>query len=151
MKIYFYALLCLFIFFTASCSKKLNNPGLPNGNADVDLTVLSSTMVYAEVYNIMTNPDNYLGKTIKAKGLYYSVYYEETDAHYHFVLIADAASCCTQGFEFIWNGSHVYPGDYPEEQAEIEITGVFDSYDELGNTYYYLSVDELLHSQPVSP
>ena len=32
---------------------------LPGG--DVDLTVLSSTMVYSEVYNMMVSPDNYKG------------------------------------------------------------------------------------------
>lgn len=35
---------------------------------DVDLTRLSSTMVYSEVYNMMTVPGDYIGKTIKNDG-----------------------------------------------------------------------------------
>ena len=35
---------------------------------DVDLTKLSSTMVYSEVYNMMYTPDDYIGKTVKMKG-----------------------------------------------------------------------------------
>lgn len=36
---------------------------------DVDLTVLSSTMVYSEVYNMLYNdPAHYFGKTVKARG-----------------------------------------------------------------------------------
>ena len=36
---------------------------------DLDLTVLSSTMVYAEVYNMLYNdPESYLGKTVRARG-----------------------------------------------------------------------------------
>ena len=39
------------------------------GKVDVDLTVLSSTMVYSEVYNMLYNdPAHYLGKTVKARG-----------------------------------------------------------------------------------
>ena len=35
---------------------------------DVDLTRLSSTMVYSEVYNMMNAPGDYIGKTIKMTG-----------------------------------------------------------------------------------
>ena len=46
---------------------------------DVDLTVLSSTMVYSEVYNMLYNdPAHYLGKTVKARGEF-SIYQLVTD------------------------------------------------------------------------
>ena len=35
---------------------------------DVDLTELSASMVYAEVYDMVYNPDDYVGKTVRAKG-----------------------------------------------------------------------------------
>lgn len=107
---------------------------------DVDLTAMSSTMVYGEVFNITQNPQDYLGKTIKASGQYLTSYYDVTDTTYHYVGIADAAACCQQGLEFIWSGDHAYPDDYPAENADIEVSGVFKSYDELGLTYYYLDV-----------
>ena len=110
---------------------------------DVDLTVLGSTMVYAEVFSMMNNPDEYFGKTIKMNGPYYASYFSETGLYYHYVIIEDATACCQQGLEFIWNSGHSYPDDYPEEQTKIEVTGVFGSYDELGKTYYYLSVDDI--------
>ena len=44
---------------------------------DVDLTRLSSTMVYSEVYNMMYTPGDYIGKTIKMTGQF--VYYENPD------------------------------------------------------------------------
>ena len=110
---------------------------------DIDLTALSSTMVYAEVYNMVTTPADYMGKTIKMGGMYNSSFYAETGKDYHFVLINDATSCCATGLEFIWNGEHKYPNDYPAPQTEIEVVGVFGSYDELGITYYYLAVDNI--------
>ena len=114
-----------------------------DGAVDVDLTAMSATMVYAEVFNIMTAPDDYIGKTIKMSGPYSASYYNQTDQYYHYVLIEDAASCCQQGIEFVWNGEHAYPDEYPEVQSRIEVVGVFDSYDELGQTYYYLAVDDI--------
>ncbi|MCL1809697.1 MAG: hypothetical protein FWG42_08075 [Clostridiales bacterium] len=113
---------------------------------DIDLTQMSSTMVYGEVYSIMACPDDYLGKTIKAKGPYSAQYYDVTDKYYHYLVVADSTACCSQGIEFVWNGDHNYPEDYPEEEEEIEITGVFGSYDELDRTYYYLSVEILQRS-----
>ena len=110
----------------------------------VDLTVLSSTMVYAEVNNMMMHPTEYEGKTIKARGTYQAEHYEATDQYYHFVNIADAAACCAQGLEFVWNGDHTYPDDYPENFTWIEVTGVFESYEEEGNTWYRMMVDEIV-------
>ncbi len=122
-----------------------NGPSKPagDGSVDVDLTALSSTMVYAEVYNMMTDPDAYMGKTIKMSGQYYSSYFEETEQYYFFVVISDATACCQQGIEFIWNGEHTYPEDYPEDGTEVEVTGVFGSYQELDQTYYCLTVDDI--------
>ena len=35
---------------------------------DVDLTKLSSSMVYSEVYNMMNEPEPYEGKMVKMQG-----------------------------------------------------------------------------------
>ena len=143
MKKYFFALFILFaafMFLAAGCADKRETADL---SVDVDLTALSSTMIYAEVYNIMTNPDDYMGKTIKMTGPYNASYYDETGLYYHYVVVEDAASCCQQGLEFVWNGEHTYPDDYPESNSKIEVVGVFCSYDEFGTTYYCLSVDDI--------
>lgn len=111
---------------------------------DVDLTTLSPTMVYAEVYNMLASPDDYVGKVVKLSGTYYSINSDETGKTYFYVLIKDATACCEQGMEFIWdNGTHVYPDEYPEEQSEVTITGVFNYYTEDGLTFCYLDVDDM--------
>ncbi len=112
-------------------------------NVDVDLTVLSANMVYAEVYNMMMYPDSYLGKTIKVSGPYYPLYYEGTDNYYHYVMIEDALACCQNGMEFIWDeGTHIYPDEYPKEDDIIEIVGELKSYKEENYIYYYLDIEE---------
>ena len=133
-----YLLLLLILTSAAGCS---GNTSSGAKGVDVDLTVLSTTMVYAEVNNIMTNPGDYIGKTVRMGGPYYTSYYDETGLYYHYVVIEDATACCAQGLEFIWDGEHSYPDDYPDERAYIEVAGVFGSYDELGRTYYCLTVD----------
>ena len=63
-----------------------------NENIDVDLTVLSSTMVYSEVYNMMVSPEAYIGKTVKMEGL--CAYYndEQTGNDYYTCIIQDATA-----------------------------------------------------------
>ena len=108
---------------------------------DIDLTVLSSTMVYSEVYSMMSFPDDYIGKTVKMKGQFVIGYVYNTDgtpdestARFACV-IADATACCSQGLEFILTGEHTYPNDYPELGSEITVTGTFEVYTENGFQY----------------
>ncbi|MGI5898519.1 MAG: hypothetical protein ACOX8S_01175 [Christensenellales bacterium] len=148
MKKFFAALLLssLIIGMLASCSPPRDDDGFfeyPPA-PDVDLTALSSTMVFAEVYNIMTNPDDYMGKTIKLSGQYYASYDELFKKYYHFIVIEDATACCQQGLEFAVKGETDYPQDYPPDGTVIELTGSFSSYDESGYTYYYISTDTII-------
>ena len=111
---------------------------------DVDLTVLSSTMVYSEVYNMLYNdPAHYLGKTVKARGTF-SIYQLVTDGVLqpdpvaYACIIADAAACCAEGMEFVLKDNLAYPDDYPEPGAEITVVGEFQAYEENGMTGYHL-------------
>ena len=111
---------------------------------EVDLTVLSSTMVYSEVYNMLYNdPAHYLGKTVKAKGTF-SIYQLVTDGVLqpdpvsYACIISDAAACCAEGMEFVLEGDYTYPDDYPELGTEITVIGEFQSYEENGMTWYHL-------------
>ena len=93
---------------------------------DIDLTRLSSTMVYSEVYNMMSNPDEYIGKTIRMDGNL--AVYKYPERNYYTCIIQDATACCQQGMEFLWKGDHKYPEDYPNEGDGIIVTGIFDIY-----------------------
>ena len=102
---------------------------------DVDLTTLSSTMVYSEVYNMMTTPDDYIGKVVKMNGAF-TVFHDEGSSDYFFAcIVKDATACCAQGIEFLLAGEHSYPKDYPYEGDEICVVGVYDTYKDGDNTY----------------
>ncbi len=123
----------------ASCSGQ-EEPEQPAEGIDIDLTVMSSTMVYSQVYDMMLNPTEYDGKSIKLEGTFYSEYYELTNTTYNFVIINDATGCCPQGLEFapIEEGTEL-----PEQGAMIEMTGTFDKYDEGNNSYYRINADSI--------
>ena len=102
---------------------------------DIDLTALSSTMVFSEVYNMMSVPDDYIGKMIKMNGSFTVFEDEETGQLYFACIISDATACCTQGIEFELEGKYTFPDDYPKEGSNITVTGEFETYDEDGSIY----------------
>lgn len=141
----------IFAFSLCSCGAKQSQPApnsagaefqtvtLPSGSeVDLDLSAMSGTMVYSEVYNIMSSPEDYLGKTIKMNGAFAT----DDNEIYYFCIIKDATACCQQGIEFILKDGN-YPNDYPEPGTDITVKGTFEKYMEGDQAYYHL-VDAVL-------
>ncbi len=106
-----------------------------DGNIDVDLTRLSSNMVYSEVYNMMMSPGDYRGKKIKMRGAFTYYKEEETGNEFFACVIKDATECCSQGLEFVLKGEHKYPDDYPKDGEEVTVVGTYETYEDQGATY----------------
>lgn len=107
-------------------------------DVDIDLTTLNTTMLQARVNEILDNPNDYKGKTVRVTGSYNKSYYEQTGKYYNYVLGYDQTMCCAAwGIEFL--------GDCVPEEIEqyttIGLVGTFDFYEELGQTYFYINVD----------
>lgn len=125
----------LMVVVLAGCGTNNEKATSSDSNVDIDLTKLSSTMVYSEVYNMTNSPESYLGKIVKMKGNF-AMYYDEMSQQYYFACITtDAASCCQQYLEFVLAGEHQYPNDYPALDAEITVIGEFQTYMEGDNRY----------------
>jgi hypothetical protein len=108
--------------FTVSSFAKVST----NTHADIDLTRMSSTMVYSIVYQMVTDPQKYTGKTIKMKGIFSSYVDEETNRRFFGCVIKDALACCSQGLAFELAKPRKYPSEYPSEGASITIIGTFE-------------------------
>lgn len=104
----------------------------------LDLSQMSDTMVFAELYNITIYPDAYAGKTLKMRGQFTSVYIEEEDARYYACYVLDETGCCMQGFEFVADDL-TFPDDYPEEGAYFTVTGTISLYEKDGQLYRHLT------------
>lgn len=134
MKKMLIALLCIALV--------AGNAAFAQAPVDLDLSVLSGTVVYSQVYDMVMEPEQYLGRVVRVKGSL--SYFQDPDTlkEYFAVVIADATACCAQGIEFVWNG-HRYPEDYPPLDTELTVTGVFNTYEENGFTYLQLADAEV--------
>ena len=124
-------------------TKAVSKAELPKTEGvDVDLTKMSSTMVYSEVLNMQQHPDEYTDKIVRMKGPFNVT--ELDDNRYFACVIKDAAACCSTGIEFVWAGEHSYPEDYPEVNTEITVTGTFNVYSEGNSKYLQLKDAEVV-------
>lgn len=114
------------------------------GSIDVDLTAMSGNMVYAEVLNMLTSPEDYVGKTVKMAGSF-SCYHDDASGNTCYAcLVKDATACCAEGIEFELAGDAVYPDDYPKPGSQFSVIGVFDSCREKEYSYCTLRNAELM-------
>ena len=107
-------------------------------SVDLDLSVMSSTIVYAQMYNIQFDPGQYLGKVIRLRGLY--SYYREpsTGVSYYACVVPDATACCMQGMEFVPAVEPEDPDHFLEDSADITVTGRLEIYVDEGISYLHL-------------
>ena len=110
----------------------------------MDLTELSSTMVYSEVFNMLSSPDQYVRKTVKLDGIAAFYHDEATDKYYYACIIQDATACCAQGIEYVLAENTAGSDDYPEAGTDISVVGTFDTYEEGGTTYCTLKEASLV-------
>ena len=116
-------------------------------DVDVDLTAISGILVYSEVYNMMSTPENYKGKKIKMEGTY-TIYFDDTySTRYDACIVQDATACCATGIEFELSDELKFPDDYPKEGETITVEGIFDTYDEGSYTYCTLRNASLLKAE----
>lgn len=112
----------------------------PEAAVDVDLSVMDSDMIYATVYQMMSDPEQYVGKTFRIEGKFYVTYDEMTKNQYYYCVIKDATECCAQGLEFVWgDGSHIYSDEYPTDGTEVIVDGTFELYMENDSRYCRLA------------
>lgn len=95
---------------------------------DVDLTTLSSTMVYSKVYNMLSSPEDYKGKTVKMEGQFVSYQDAFKGVNYYACIIMDATACCSQGLEFVPAKNLSFPDEFPADGDMITVIGTFDTY-----------------------
>ncbi len=159
-KIYLFSLI-LFFICAMSCNQKNKNSvsfdleNLPSQKelsqesepvseqVDLDLTQMNANMIYAEVFNMLIEPENYENKNIKISGYFNVFTNENTNEKYYAIIIPDALECCQQGLEIVWLGEHS-PDEYPTQGEKITIIGRYTIRElENGITYNYLAVSKI--------
>ena len=159
-KIYLFSLVLFSICFMSCNQKKKNSvsfdlENLPtqkelsqksepvSNKVDLDLTQMNANMIYAEVFNMLIEPENYENKNIKISGYFNIFTNENTNEKYYAIIIPDALECCQQGLELVWLGEHSLD-EYPSQGEKITIVGRYTIRElENGITYNYLAVSEI--------
>ena len=106
--------------------------GATKSDVDVDLTVMSATMVYSTVADMLSNPDNYKGKSVRMDGDS-NITHDGT----HSCIVYDALGCCTEGIEYVLSDESK---DYPEDAKHITVVGTFATYTK-NKTKYFVLID----------
>lgn len=123
--------------------KAMHTDYIPSGIVDHDLSNMNANMIFAEIFNLVLMPDEYIGRTFRMKGNF-AVYVNKTSGNKYFsIIIPDATQCCQQGIDIICLGDMKYPEDFPKIGSEIMVTGQFNSIttDE-GLSFNYLVMSE---------
>ena len=114
------------------------------GDVDIDLTVLSANMVYSTVFDMLYEPEVYVGKTVKMEGMFTFIFVQETEKYLFGCIISDATACCSQGIEFIPTDDYHYPEGFPQGGENITVTGVFEILEDNGEKYIALTNAKIL-------
>lgn len=92
---------------------------------DIDLSQMPQNLMYAQVYEILYNPEQFLGKSVRITGPYSASADPETGEIHRACLIRDATACCTQGMEFELADD---TQTLPQEDEIFTVSGGFDTY-----------------------
>ena len=118
----------------AAASESHKRPA-SEGEVDIDLTGFNANMLYAEVYNMEMNSDDYEGKSVRLTGEF-ACYIKNLDENGNpiaeeevFVcLVSDAMACCQSGMEFIPEPDAKFWQERPPKGSPITVTGVFHTF-----------------------
>jgi hypothetical protein len=93
---------------------------------------------------MMTQPQEYIGKSIKMRGSFGEFQDETTNQVYYSCIIQDATACCAQGIEFIPENMDAFVQAGYVTGDEIVLEGVYEVYEEGEYMYAVLTGAELL-------
>jgi len=132
--------------FLASCKPA---PPPPEGETEtLDLTRLNRTMAYAQLYRMLAGPEAFRGRKVRAAGTYDTAIPPGTTERLHACLVGDEAACCSLALEFAAPAGLAYPGDYPARGDPVTVEGVFETFEENGETFSRLRDAKLDFPRP---
>ncbi len=88
---------------------------------DVDVSVLPTTLAFAQVTRMMFDMETYQGNTVKIQGMYYHDEIPDLGIDRRTIMLLDETSCC-QGYFEIQLPEDV---EYPENGEQIMVIGEY--------------------------
>ena len=107
----------------------------PYDNIDIDLTAMPKKLAYSTANRMNMMSEEYLGQIVKMNGICSIFHDEKRDIYFFTCEINDETACCMLGIEFELLDDYKFPEDFPKENEEVTVVGVFDTYKEGARTY----------------
>lgn len=107
----------------------------PYDKIDVDLTAMPQKLAYTTANRMNMMSEEYLGQIVKMNGICSIFHDEKRDIYFFTCEINDETACCTLGIEFELLDDYKFPDDFPKENDEVTVVGVFDTYKEGARIY----------------
>jgi hypothetical protein len=92
-------------------------------------------LAYTTANRMNMMSEEYLGQIVKMNGICSIFHDEKRDIYFFTCEINDETACCTLGIEFELLDDYKFPDDFPKENDEVTVVGVFDTYKEGARTY----------------
>lgn len=143
MKNKFLTLIIICLVCFSGCKKNVAKTTTTDSTVDIDFSTMNYNIISSQLFNIMIEPEEYSGKTIKFRGNFYSNFEESLNQRFYSVLVYDSTACCQVGFEIQLPDNPEYPSGYPEEMAEIEVYGTLIHEESDGTDRFYILCSEL--------
>ena len=132
-----FAFFLIFLVFSANFIFAAPKQSAPK---TIDLTKLGATILYAQVYNMLMEADNFNGTRIKMDGTYYENTDIEQGPPFQCIIVTDITGCCSAGFDVLKANDSI---KFPKHLSQVEVEGTFTVKEEDGITRTYLVVDKL--------
>jgi len=112
-----------------------------DANVDIDFTALSDVMMISMFVNMMNEPEQFLGQTIRMAGVQQTFHFEEYTFHY-IMLMAD--ECCGDIIlEFRLTEDTLMDDGVMSGSANVEVIGTFGQYPFRDHMFVYISADSV--------
>lgn len=96
-------------------------------------------MIFSLVYNMVYDPLEYVGRSVKIEGYLEFFYIEQLEETFYYVVINDATGCCPQGIELMFPDDITPPDDF----VDILVEGEMGSEEYLGYDYAHINVTNI--------
>lgn len=107
----------------------------PYDTIDIDLTAMPQKLAYSTANRMNMMSEEYLGQIVKMNGKCSIFHDEKRDIYFFTCEINDETACCMLGIEFELMDEYKFPDDFPKENDEVTVVGIFDTYKEGARTY----------------
>jgi len=130
--------LCLLVAFIVGCAGGGSESDV---EVDIDFNTLSDVMMISMFVNMMNEPEQFMGQTIRMTGIQQTFHFEEYTFHY-IMLLSD--ECCGDIIlEFRYTEDTLMDDGVMGGNADVEVIGTFGQYPLRGHMFVYINAESV--------